>query len=53
MLCTSNLTNDTRQKIVNTQMQDVSGSISLLTLIIIAAKKTKKDNDVPKLIFRT
>jgi hypothetical protein len=41
------------KKIIHTQIQDVAESISGLILIIIAANKTKKDNDVSKLIFCT
>jgi len=34
--------------IVHTQIQDVAVNICLLVLIMMAANKTKKDNDVPK-----
>jgi hypothetical protein len=45
---TSNITNDACQKIISTHLHDVAGSIPVIILIIMAANKSKEDNNVPK-----
>ena len=38
---------------MQTQCQDVAGSVSLLVLIIKAANATNQDNNIPELMFCT